>query len=147
MQELFHLHSLLSKKAFLGVFTRVEIAVISDKLIFSFVRSTHFVLVCFVLFLFFPASPSRKVGFRIISCDLLYIFMRAYMCMRIVVVSPSGFRCSVTFLSLCLLGTILNNWFLTFSMLTPLIILANSADGIIQYLIRYSGAGKCYFRF
>lgn len=138
---------MLSKKAFLGVFTRVEIAVISDKLIFSFVRSTHFVLVCFVLFLFFPASPSRKVAFRIISCDLLYMFMRAYMCMRIVVVSPSGFRCSVTFLSLYLLGTILNNWFLTFSMLTPLIILANSADGIIQYLIRYSGAGKCYFRF
>ena len=75
------------------------------------------------------------------------MFMRAYMCMRIVVVSPSGFRCSVTFLSLYLSGTILNNWFLTFSMLTPLIILANSADGIIQYLIRYSGAGKCYFRF
>ena len=139
---------MLSKKAFFGVFTRVEIAVISDKLIFSFVRSTHFVLVCFLfLFLFFPASPSRKVAFRIISCDLLYMFMRAYMCMRIVVVCPSGFRCSVTFLSLCLLGTILNNWFLTFSMLTPLIILANSADEIIQYLIRYSGAGKCYFRF
>ena len=140
---------MLSKKAFLGVFTRVEIVAISDKLISSSLRSTHFVLVCFVLFLFlfFPASPSRKVAFRIISCDLLYMFMRAYMCMRIVVVSPSGFRCSVTFLSLYLLGTILNNWFLTFSMLTPLIILANSADGIIQYLIRYSGAGKCYFRF
>ena len=43
---------MLSKKAFFGVFTRVEIAVISDKLIFSFVRSTHFVLVCFVLFCF-----------------------------------------------------------------------------------------------
>ena len=91
---------MLSKKAFLGVFTRVEIAVISDKLISSSLRSTHFVLVCFVLFLFFPASPSRKVAFSIISCNLLYMFMRAYMCMRIVVVSPSGFRCSVTFLSL-----------------------------------------------
>ena len=98
---------MLSKKAFLGVFTRVEIAVIPDKLISSSLRSTHFVLVCFVLFLFFPACPSRKVAFRIISCDLLYMFMRAYMCMRIVVVSPSGFRCSVTFLSLYLLGTIL----------------------------------------
>ena len=139
---------MLSKKAFLGVFTRVEIAVISDKLISNSLRFTHFVLVCFVLFLFFfPASPSRKVAFRIISCNLLYMFVRAYMCMRIVVVSPSGFRCSVTFLSLYLLGTILNTWFLTFSMLTPLIILANSTDGIIQYLIRYSGAGKCYFRF
>ena len=139
---------MLSKKAFLGVFTRVEIAVISDKLISSSLRFTHFVLVCFVLFLFFfPASPSRKVAFRIISCNLLYMFMRAYMCMRIVVVSPLGFRCSVTFLSLYLLGTILNTWFLTFSMLTPLIILANSMGGIIQCLIRYSGAGKCYFRF
>ena len=127
--------------------TRVEIAVIPDKLISSSLRSTHFVLVCFVLFLFFPASPSRKVGFRIISCDLLYKFMCAYMCMRIVVVSPSGFICSGTFLLLYLLGTILNNCFLTFSMLTPLIILANSADGIIQYLFRYSGARKCYFRF
>ena len=75
------------------------------------------------------------------------MFMRAYMCIRIVVVSPSGFRCSVMFLSLYLLGTILNNWFFTFSMLTRSIILANSADGIIHYLIRYSGAGKCYFRF
>ena len=91
---------MLSKKAFLGVFTRVEIAVISDKLISSSLRSTHFVLVCFVLFLFFPVSPSRKVAFSIISCNLLYMFMRAYMCMRIVVVSPSGFRCCVTFLSL-----------------------------------------------
>ncbi|CAH3186403.1 unnamed protein product, partial [Porites evermanni] len=33
-------------------------------------------------------------------------------------------------------GTILNNCFLTFAMLTPLIILANSADGIIQHLIK-----------
>ncbi|CAH3022045.1 unnamed protein product [Porites evermanni] len=55
--------------------------------------STHFFLVCFVLFLSFPASPSRKVAFRITSCDLLYKFVRAYMCMRIVVVSPSGFTC------------------------------------------------------
>ena len=43
--------------------------------------------------------------------------------------------------------TILNNCFLTLAMLTPLIILVNSADGIIQYLIRYSGTGECYFRF
>ena len=140
---------MLSKRFFFsGVFTRVEIALILDKLISIFLRSTYFLLVCFVLFLFFfPASPSRKVAFRITSCDLLYMFMRAHMCVRIVVVSPSGFRCSVTFLALYLLGTILNNCFFTFSMLTPLIILANSADGIIQYLIRYIGAGECYFRF
>ena len=50
MQELFHLHSMLSKRFFLGVFTRVEIAVILDKLISIFLRSTYFVLVlfCFV---------------------------------------------------------------------------------------------------
>ena len=110
------------------MFIRVEIAVIPYKLISRSLRSTHFFLVCFVLFLSFPASPSRKVAFRIISCDLLYKFVRAYMCMRIVVVSPSGFICSAMFLSLYLLGTILNNFFLTFAMLTPLIILANSAD-------------------
>ena len=69
------------------------------------------------------------------------------MCMRIVVVSPSGFICSAMFLSLYLLGTILNNCFLTFAMLTPLIILANSADGIIQHLIKYSVTRECYFRF
>ena len=139
---------MLSKRFFFfGVFTRVEIAVILDKLISIFLRSTYFVLVCFVLFLIFSASPSRKVAFRITSCDLLYMFMRAHMCMRIVVVSPSGFRCCVTYLALYLLGTILKNWFFTFSMLTPLIILANSADGIIQYLIRYIGAGECFFRF
>ena len=46
---------MLSNKVFffLGVFTRVEIAVISDKLISISLRSTYFVLVCFVLFLFF----------------------------------------------------------------------------------------------
>ena len=44
---------MLSKKAFLGVFTRVEIAVIPDKLISSSLRSTHFVLVCLVCFCFF----------------------------------------------------------------------------------------------
>ena len=65
--------------------------------------------------------------------------MRAYMCMRIVVVSSSWFICSAKFLSLYLLGTILNNRFLTFAMLTSLIILANLADGIFQYLIRYNG--------
>lgn len=49
MQELFHLHSLCyQKRLFYECFTRVEIAVISDKLISSFLRSTHFVLVCFV---------------------------------------------------------------------------------------------------
>ena len=89
------------------MFTRVEIAVIPDKLISRSLRSTHFFSVCFVLFLFFPASPSRKVAFRSISCDLLYKFMRAYMCMRIVVVFPSGFICSAMFLSLYLSGTIL----------------------------------------
>ena len=45
MQELFHLHSLCYQKGFfLGVFTRVEIAVILDKLISIFLRSTYFVL-------------------------------------------------------------------------------------------------------
>ena len=129
------------------MFIRVEIAVIPYKLISRSLRSTHFFLVCFVLFLSFPASPSRKVAFRIISCDLLYKFVRAYMYMRIVVVSPSGFICSAMFLSLYLLGTVLNNCFLTFAMLTPLIIFANLADGIIQHLIKYSGTRECYFRF
>ena len=101
------------------MFTRVEIAVIPRKLISSSLRSTHFFFACFVLFLFFPASPSRKVAFRIISCDLLYKFMRVYMSMRIVVVSPSWFICSVKFLSLYLLGAILDNCFLTFATLTP----------------------------
>ena len=42
MQELFHLHSLCYQKGFffLRVFTRVEIAVILDKLISIFLRST-----------------------------------------------------------------------------------------------------------
>ena len=130
-----------------GLFMGLSSTIIYTSELILWFHYLYFVLVCFVLFLFFPASPSRKVAFRITSCDLLYMFMRAHMCMRIVVVSPSGFRCSVTFLALYLLGTILNNWFFTFSMLTPLIILANSADGIIQYLIRYIGAGECYFRF
>ena len=57
---------MLSKKAFLGVFTRVEIAVISDKLIFSFVRSTHFFLVvlfCFCFFLLVQVARSRLGSF------------------------------------------------------------------------------------
>ena len=45
------------------MFIRVEIAVIPYKLISRSLRSTHFFLVCFVLFLSFPASPSRKVAF------------------------------------------------------------------------------------
>ena len=69
------------------------------------------------------------------------------MCMQIAEVSTSGFICSAMFLSLYLLGTILNNCFLTFAVLTPLIILANSADGIIQHLIKYSGTRERYFRF
>ena len=59
------------------MFIRVEIAVIPYKLISRSLRSTHFFLVCFVLFLSFPASSIRKVAFRIISCDLLYKFVRA----------------------------------------------------------------------
>ena len=66
IQELFtDLHTLCNQK---------RLAVIPDKLISTSRRSTHFSLVCFVLFLFFffPANPSCKVAFRIISCDLLY---------------------------------------------------------------------------
>ena len=56
----------------------------------------------------------------------------------IAVAGPSWLICSAKFLSLYLLGTILKYCFLTFDMLTPLIILATSADGIFQYLIRYN---------
>ena len=129
------------------MFSRVEIAVIPRKLISRSPRSTRFFFACFVLFLFFPASPSCKVAFRIISCDLLYKFMRVYMCMRIVVVSPLWFICSVKFLSLYLLGAILDNCFLTFAMLTPLIILVNSADEIFSLFNQYNGTRECYFRF
>ena len=84
------------KNALLGVFTKVEIAVIPDELISRSLRSTHVFFVCFVLFLSFPASPSRKVAFRIISCDLLFKLMCAYMFMLIAVASPSWFMAAVT---------------------------------------------------
>ena len=59
------------------------------------------------------------------------------MFMFIVVASPLWFICS----------TILNYCFLTFDILTPVIILATSADEIFQYLVRYNGTRECYFRF
>ena len=77
-----------SERPCLGVFTRVEIAVILDTLISRSLRSTH--AFCVVLLCFFSASLSRLVAYRIISCDLLFIkLMCAYMFMFIVVASPS----------------------------------------------------------
>ena len=94
-----------------------------------------FVLFCFC---FFSRAQVASLRFRIISCDLLCKLMCAYMFVLIAVAGPSWLICSAKFLSLYLLGTILKYCFLTFDMLTPLIILATSADGIFQYLIRYN---------
>ena len=45
----------------------------------------------FVLFRFvFSASPSRKVAYRFISCDLFFKLMCAYRFMFIVVALPCG---------------------------------------------------------
>ena len=85
IQELFtDLHTLCNQK---------RLAVIPDKLISTSLRSTHFSLVCFVLFLFFFFPLTQVAKSRLGSfLAIFYItkFTRAYMCMRIVVVSPSG---------------------------------------------------------
>ena len=86
IQKLFtDLHTLCNQK---------RLAVIPDKLISTSLRSTHFSLVCFVLFLFLFFFPLTQVAkSRLVSfLAIFYItkFTRAYMCMRIVVVSPSG---------------------------------------------------------
>ena len=88
IQELFtDLHTLCNQK---------RLAVIPDKLISTSLRSTHFSLVCFVLFcfcfvFFFPLTQVAKSRLgSFLAIFYITKFTRAYMCMRIVVVSPSG---------------------------------------------------------
>ena len=72
IQELFtDLHTLCNQKRF---------AVIPDKLISTSLRSTHFSLVCFVLFLFFfpLAQVARSRLGSFLAIFYITKFMRAY---------------------------------------------------------------------
>ena len=103
--------------------------------------AVHLMLQCFC-FVFPLAQVARsRIGL------FLAIFYLTDMFMFIVVASPSWFICSAKSLLPYLLGTILNYCFLTFDILTPVIILATSADEIFQYLVRYNGTRECYFRY
>ena len=96
--------------------------------------AVRLMLQCFC-FVFPPAQVVRSRIGLFLAIFYLSQLMCAHMFMFIVVASPMWFICSAKiFVTVLVRYKILNYCFLTFDILTPVIILATSADEIFQYL-------------